>query len=68
MAMDGVSELTKGTAVRVRDYSGQILERVVTGSNSAGVMLTSSEELEKAAQEHREPRSVGYPKEDILET
>lgn len=59
--------LSEGAIVRVRDFQGHLLEKVVTGVTSTGVMVTSPEELDRATKEHREPLSVGYPKEDVME-
>jgi len=66
MAMQLHGLPAEGTHVRVRDFSGQLLDRVVTAANQAGVMVTTEAEYGRSRAEDREPLDVGFPWRDVF--
>jgi len=57
-----------GTAVRVRAYGGEILERKVVKDLGRSVVVCTEDEFRRAQREQREPDGVGFPRSDVSAT
>ena len=58
-------QIKRGQLVMVSDAWGTKLSKRAVAVSALKVWVCSSEEFEKAMQEHREPACIGFPKEDV---
>lgn len=52
--------------IRLRAYGDEIIERVLMDFDRDHVYITTQEEYEAAGREGREPRMVGFRREDVV--
>jgi hypothetical protein len=58
-------EIKRGQLVTVRDAWGRKLSKKVFAVSGVKVWVCSPEEFENAMRERREPKGIGFPKEDV---
>ena len=59
--------MENGTAVKLRAYGPQTIERIVVNETDTHVNVCLSEEWESARAEGRRPNCVGFHKSDIVQ-
>lgn len=58
-------QLQRGQRVTAIAYGGERLQRLVITDLGRRVLVCTDEEFHRAAQEHREPDGIGFPRKDI---
>ncbi len=59
--------MKQGDVIQLRAYGGKKISRRVVATEEMMVYVTKEEEYQKAKEEGREPVSVGFPLEAVIE-
>jgi hypothetical protein len=59
--------LTPGMAVKLRAYRGEIIDRKIVALSGSTVYVSRSDEYQRAKNEHRQPRAVGFNLSDVIQ-
>lgn len=52
--------------VRLRAYGGEVIERQVVAEDETTIYVMRTDEVTKSAALGREPRVVGFPRQDVV--
>jgi hypothetical protein len=63
----GSMKLKRGQKVRVREFDGNILERIVVADKDARIVICCEQEWEEAASSGRQPEGIAFPRGDVYQ-
>jgi hypothetical protein len=47
-------------------YGGETISRIVVADKGRKIVVSNEQDFHGAAQEHREPDGIGFPRKDVL--